>query len=185
MKPIRALWLAAALFLCVSPLSAQTLFGLVPDENPANGRDAYRLRVRQEVIVLLGTWKRAWDADNARAAADLYTRDGLFVAPSGVETRGRDSLLVHLPQLFGNAGTLRFSVMDFDMSGEMAYFRGQMAYATEGGTAGDGQAEAFVLIAKRQRDDVWLIRSLTLIPMVTPAPAPAAPPAPPAAPSGS
>jgi hypothetical protein len=87
MKLIRAWWLAAALLLVAAPLSAQTLFGRIPDENPENRPDVYRMRVRHEVTMLLGSWKRAWDTNNARAAADLYTRQGLFVGPSGDETR--------------------------------------------------------------------------------------------------
>jgi len=175
MKLIRATWLATALLLAAAPLHAQTLFGLIPDENPQNGRDAYRLRVRQEVIGLLGQWKRAWDADNTRAAAELYTRDGLFVGASGDETQSRDSVRVKLEEVFAAAGALRYSVMDFDFSGEMAYVRGQMAYpAGSAAASGESRIETFILIARRQRDDVWLIRSLTLIPLAA---APAAPPA--------
>ena len=182
MKLSRASWLAAALLLFAAPLPAQTLHGIIPDENPQNRPDVYLLRVRQEVTMMLGSWKRAWDADNARAAADLFTRDGLFVGLSGDETRTRDSLRAKLAEVFAEAGALRFSVLDFDVSGEMAYVRGQMAYATEGASAaGAAQAESYVLIARRQRDDVWLIRSLTLIPLATPpaAAAPAVPAAPP------
>lgn len=185
MKLARLPWLAAALLLVAAPLRAQTLFGLIQEENPQNNRDLYRLRVRQEVTALLGNWKRAWDADNARAATDLYTRDGLFVTPVGDETRTRDSLRVTLAEVFTGAGALTFSVQDFDFSGEMAYARGQMAYATGGaGTGGGTQLEAFVLVARRQRDDIWLIRSLTLIPLTAAAPAaaPAAMAAPAAAP---
>jgi hypothetical protein len=96
---------------------------------------------------------------------------------------------VKLAEVFGSAGSLSFSVQDFDVSGEMAYMRGQMAYAGEGAAAAGGShVQSFVLIALRQRDDVWLIRSLTLIPMAAATSAPAAPPAaaapaPPAAPA--
>jgi uncharacterized protein (TIGR02246 family) len=175
MKLIRATWLAAALLAFAAPLQAQTLFGLIPDENPQNGREAYRLRVRQEVIGLLGSWKRAWDADNTRAAADLYTRDGLFVGPAGDEVQSRDSLRAKLEAVFAGAGALRYSVTDFDFSGEMAYMRGQMAYpAGSAAASGESKIETFILVARRQRDDVWLIRSLTLVPLAA---APAAPPA--------
>lgn len=172
MKRFPAIWLAAALALTAAPLHAQTLFGLIPDENPQNGRDAYRMRVRAEVMGLLGRWKQVWDADDIRAATDLWTRDGVLVEPGGDMTRSRDSVRVKLQQVLESAGSLRFSVMDFDMSGDMAYVRGAMAYSTDHPSAGGGaQTDSFVLIARRQRDDVWLIRSLTLIPMAAPAPA--------------
>lgn len=185
MKRSRALWLAAALSCLAAPLPAQTLFGLAPDENPANGRDAYRARVRHEVTTLLGQWRQAWDRDDGRTAADLYTRDGVFVDPAGNETRSRDSLRVKLAAVFGGAGSLRWSIQDFDFSGDMAFVRGQMLYAATG--AADGAPGAsFMLVARRQRDDVWLIRSLALLPAVETASAPpasgaasAAPPAPP------
>lgn len=182
----RSLWLAAALSLLAAPLPAQTLFGLAPDENPANGRDVYRTRVRHEVTVLLGQWKQAWDRDDGRAAADLYTRDGVFVDPSGHEARSRDSLRVKLATVFGGAGSLRWSIQDFDFSGDMAFVRGQMLYATEAAPDAPAPGASYVLIARRQRDDVWLIRSLALLPSTetpsapppsgaTPAAAPASP----------
>lgn len=165
----RSLWLAAALSLLAAPLPAQTLFGLAPDENPVNNRDAYRTRVRHEVTVLLGQWKQAWDRDDGRAAADLYTRDGVFVDPAGHESRSRDSLRVKLAGVFGGAGTLRWSIQDFDFSGDMAFVRGQMLYATEAaGPDAPAPGASYMLIARRQRDDVWLIRSLALLPATEP-----------------
>ena len=188
MKLSRASLLAAALLLFAAPLQAQP-YGLIPEENPQNRPDLYTMRVRQEVTRLLGTWKRAWDADNARAAADLYTRDGTFVGLSGEETRTRDSLRVELEEVFGGAGSLRFSIQDFDLSGEMVYVRGEMAYPDESASAaGAAQVHAFILIARRQRNDVWLIRALTLVPFpAAPAAAPPAPAAPaaPGAPPGT
>ena len=177
----RSLWLVAALSLLAAPLPAQTLFGLAPDENPANNRDVYRTRVRHEVTSLLGQWKQAWDRDDGRAAADLYTRDGVFVDPAGSEARSRDSLRVKLATVFGGAGSLRWSIQDFDFSGDMAFVRGQMLYATE---AAPGAGASYVLIARRQRDDVWLIRSLALLPNTeTPAPSPPSGATPTAAPA--
>jgi uncharacterized protein (TIGR02246 family) len=148
------------------------------EENPQNKPDVYRMRVRQEVTGLLGNWKRAWDRDDASDAAQLYTRDGVFVTPEGDEVRTRDSLQVHLEGLFRASGTLGFSVQDFETSGELAFIRGQMAYP---GAAGDTQprvVETFVLIARRGRDDHWFIRTLALMPALPPEPATgAAPPA--------
>ena len=133
--------------------------------------------MRQEVIGLLGKFKRAWDTDDAGEAAELYTRDGWFVGPGGDETKSRDSVQVKLGEVFAAAGALRYSVIDFDFSGEMAYARGQMAYpAGSAAASGESKIETFVLIARRQRDDVWLIRSLTLIPLTAP-PTPSTPPA--------
>ena len=178
----RSLWLAAALSLLAAPLPAQTLFGLAPEENPANSRDVYRTRVRHEVTILLGQWKQAWDQDNGRVAADLYTRDGVFVDPVGNETRSRDSLRVKLAAVFGGAGSLRWSIQDFDFSGDMAFVRGQMLYATEAAPDAPAPGASYVLSARRQRYDVLLIRSLDLIPATETASgaAPAAAPASPA-----
>ena len=187
MKISRSLWLTvAAMAMLSAPLRAQGLYGLAPEGDPANRRDTYRLRVRQEVLGLLGSWKRAWDTDNARAAADLYTRDGVLVGPHGEQVAG-DSLQAEIGRLMGGAGALRYSVLDFDTSGEMAYVRGEMVFATDSAAvSSQPQTGSFVLVARRQREDVWLIRSLTLIPLATPAPASAAaPPAPSSAPPGT
>jgi uncharacterized protein (TIGR02246 family) len=179
MKLSRALPLFLLLLAGAAPaLGAQSLQGLIQDENPANNRDAYRLRVRQEVTGLLGSWKRAWDRDNAGEAAGLYTRDGVFVTAAGDEVRGRDSLQTHLQSLLGSSGPLQYSIQDFEFSGEMAFMRGQMAYVGPGGETQPRVMETFVLIARRGRGDQWLIRSLALMPLlpaerVTGAPAPA------------
>ncbi|HKP75010.1 MAG TPA: nuclear transport factor 2 family protein [Longimicrobiaceae bacterium] len=182
MKLSRSFWLAAAaLALLSAPLRAQGLYGLAPEGDPHNRPDSYRLRVRQEVLGLLGSWKRAWDTDNAGDAADLYTRDGVLVGPHGEQVQTRDSLRAELGQLMRGAGALRYSVLDFDTSGEMAYVRGEMVFATDASApAAQPQTGSFVLVAKRQREDVWRIRSLTLIPLASSAPSAA--PAPAAAP---
>jgi uncharacterized protein (TIGR02246 family) len=184
MKPSRFLWLAAAaLALLAAPLRAQGLYGLAPEGDPHNRPDSYRLRVRQEVLGLLGSWKRAWDTDDARAAADLYTRDGVLVGAHGEQVESRDSLRAELGRMMRAAGALRYSVLDFDTSGEMAYVRGEMVFATDGAaTLGQPQTGSYVLVALRQREDVWRIRSLTLVPLPPPPPAPAMAPAPAAAP---
>ena len=184
MKLSRSLCLAAAAVgLLAVPLRAQGLYGLAPEGDPGNRRDMYRLRVRQEVLGLLGSWKRAWDTDNAGAAADLYTRDGILVGPHGEQVQTRDSLRAELGRMMHGAGALRYSVLDFDTSGEMAYVRGEMVFATDApDSTGQPQTGSFVLVARRQREDVWLIRSLTMVPLASapPAAAPAAAP-----PSGS
>lgn len=177
MKLSRVLWLAAVPALFAVPLRAQGLYGLAPDGDPHNRPDSYRLRVRQEVLVLLGSWKRAWDADDAGAGAALYTRDGVFVGPRGEQVESRDSLRAALGRMMGAAGALRFSVLDFDTSGEMAYVRGEMVFATDStAPAGAAQTGSYVLVARRQREDQWRIRSLTLVPLPAPAPAAAAAP---------
>lgn len=172
MKLLRALpLLAAAAVLHAAPARAQTLYGLAPEGNAGNERDAYRIRVRQEVIGLLAEWKGAWDHNNSKAAIDLYTRDGSFMSDAGEEVFGKPAVQARLAALFALGGPLQFGVMDFDFSGDMAYVRGQMTWTPAAG--GDPHTEVFILIARRQRDDEWLIRSLTFTPM---APAPTPPP---------
>ncbi len=158
-KLFRPLALAALAVVLAAPAArAQTLFGLIPNENPANSPSAYALRVKQEVTTLIGGYKRAWDRHDAAAAAALYTRDGRLVA-DGQEAQSRAAIEQRLAQLLPAAGQLHFSVMDFDTSGEMAFVSGQMSYA-----AGDepGQSLDYVLVARRGRGDEWLIRTLVL-----------------------
>jgi len=156
---LRPLALAALAVALAAPAArAQTLFGLIPNENPANSPSAYALRVKQEVTNLIGSYKRAWDRHNPEAAAALYTRDGRLVA-DGQEAQSRAGIQQRLAQLLPAAGQLHFSVMDFDTSGEMAFVSGQMSWA-----AGDepGQSLDYVLVARRGRGDEWLIRTLVL-----------------------
>jgi uncharacterized protein (TIGR02246 family) len=186
--------LSLALLLLASTAArgaAQTMQGLIHEEDPQNNRELYGLRVRQEVTGLLGQWKRAWDRNADGEAAALYAREGVFVSARGDEVSGRDELRRSFATIFGTAGTLRFGLIDFDFSGELAFVRGQMAWSdTPAGGAEVPQVRNFVLIAKRQRGDIWLIRSLMLAPAVlepvpaaaTSTPPPAAPPAPAAAP---
>jgi uncharacterized protein (TIGR02246 family) len=191
MKLSRILSLAFLLGASLSArVAAQTMQGLIHEEDPQNNREIYGLRVRQEVTGLLGQWKRAWDRNADGDAAELYAREGVFVSARGDEVSGRNELRRYFSTLFAPAGILRFGLIDFDFSGELAFVRGQMAWNdTPAGGAEVPQVQNFVLIAKRQRGDIWLIRSLMLAPAVLdPIPAPAAatappaPPAPPAAP---
>jgi uncharacterized protein (TIGR02246 family) len=175
LKPIRVVLSAAALCAVAVPARAQ-LFGLAPEGARENERDVYRLRVRQEVTGLLGNLKAAWDRDDARKAAELYVREGVLVTGAGDEARSKPAVLARLEQLLPTAGPLQFSLQDFDTSGDMAFVRGTMSYAPADGAA--PLTETYVLIAKRQRGDEWLIRSLT---MSAAPPAPAAPAAVPAA----
>jgi len=185
MKLLRPLAMAiAALSLHAGAARAQTgLFGLIPNENPANAPSAYVLRVKQEVTMLIGSYKRAWDRDNAEAAAALYTRDGRVVI-EGQDAQTRELVRQRLAGVLPGAGPLHFSVMDFDTSGEMAFVSGQMSWGV-----GDqpGQSMEYVLVARRGRGDEWLIRSLVLMPgaQASAAPAAAAPPAQASAPSGA
>ncbi|HYH80793.1 MAG TPA: SgcJ/EcaC family oxidoreductase [Longimicrobium sp.] len=179
---LRPLALAALALAIAAPAAhAQTLFGLIPAENPGNIPSVYALRVKQEVTALIGSYKRAWDRDNADAAAALYTRDGRMVF-GAQEAQSRAAIQERLAQVLPSAGQLHFSVMDFDTSGEMAFVSGQMSIA-----AGDqpGESMDYVLVARRGRGDEWLIRTLVLTaaaqPATTPAPATAA--APPAGPA--
>jgi uncharacterized protein (TIGR02246 family) len=187
MKLSRILSLSILVGACLTGrAAAQTMQGLIHEEDPQNNREIYGLRVRQEVTGLLGQWKRAWDRNADGEAAELYARDGVFVSARGDEVSGRDELKRYFSTLFAPAGILRFGLIDFDFSGELAFVRGQMAWSdTPPGGAEVPQVQNFVLIAKRQRGDIWLIRSLLLAPAVLdPIPAPAAstpaPPAPPA-----
>jgi uncharacterized protein (TIGR02246 family) len=170
---LRPLALAALAVALAAPAArAQTLFGLIPDENPANSSSAYALRVKQEVTALIGGFKRGWDRDDPEAAAALYTRDARLVA-HGQEAQSRTGIQQRLAQLLPAAGQLPFSVMDFGTSGEMAFVSGQMSWA-----AGDepGQSLDSVLVARRGRGDEWLIRTLVLTPPPpSTAPATAAP----------
>jgi len=164
-KLLRPLALAVLAIPLAAPAArAQTLFGLIPNENPANSPSAYAQRVKQEVTNLIGSYKRAWDRDNPDAAAALYTRDGRLVA-DGQEAQSRAGIQQRLAQLLPAAGQLHFSVMDFDTSGEMAFVSGQMSWA-----AGDepGQSLDYVLVARRGRGDEWLIRTLVLAPPTAP-----------------
>ena len=176
MKLHKPLALAAlAVSLTAGAARAQTLYGLIPAENPANAPSAYQARVRQEVTSLIGSYKRAWDRHNAQAAAALYTRDGR-VMMEGQDAQTRALVEQRLADVLPHAGPLHFSVMDFGTSGEMAFVSGQMSYA-----AGDqpGQSMEYVLVALRSRGDEWQIRSLVLMPAATaaaPAPATAAVP---------
>jgi uncharacterized protein (TIGR02246 family) len=171
MKLFRPLALAAlAVSLQAAAGHAQTLFGLIPNENPGNAPSAYVLRVKQEVTMMIGSYKRAWDGHNAQAAAALYTRDGRMLM-EGQEAQSRPQIQARLAEMLPAAGQLHYSIMDFDTSGDMAFVSGQMSYA-----AGDqaGASMEYVLVARRTRGDEWFIRSLVLMPAAA---APAASPA--------
>lgn len=172
MKLFRPLALAAvAVSLQAASGHAQTLFGLIPNENPGNAPSAYILRVKQEVTTMIGSYKRAWDRHNAQAAAALYTRDGRMLM-EGQEAQSRPQIQQRLEEVLPNTGQLHYSIMDFDTSGDMAFVSGQMSYA-----AGDqaGPSMEYVLVAKRSRGDEWFIRSLVLMPAASaPASTPAA-----------
>jgi uncharacterized protein (TIGR02246 family) len=173
MKHLRPLACAALAALLSAPaVHAQALPGLVPSEPAGNAPSMYVLRVKQEVTGMIGAFKQAWDRHDADAAAALYTRDARMVS-GGQEIQDRAAIREHIAGLLATAGPLRFSVLDFDTSGEMAFVSGQMSFdaATPGGHAQD-----YVLVARRGRGDRWLIRALLLTPLeAEPAPTAATP----------
>lgn len=160
-NPIRALCLAGALALASAVPARAQLYGMVPAEDHASDRDLYRARIRQEVTVLMGSLKRAWDAKNAGAAVGLYARDGVLVGEDGQEVSARDELRAAMERIFASRTLSSYAVRDFDTSFDLAFMRGEMSSAMADGSQ---RIQPFILVAHRQRGDAWQIRSLLLLP---------------------
>ena len=125
-------------------------------------RQQYLARVRNEVETFKSRWAQAWESDDARALADLYTRDAVVVK-DGQTVRSaraiRDAFARDLPTVTN----LQTKAEDFHTSGDLAYEMGTMTYVVEHpGRGAEMRQSVYFLVLERQGDASWKIQSQML-----------------------
>ena len=163
--PVRLL--AAALLVAATALPAAAQGRNVPGAtgtDPMGDLGSYKTTVRNEVDAMLAQWRQAWDSDDVKGLAGMYTRDAVLLTSVGEPVRSRDAIRDRLADVLPKVGTVQTLRVDFGTSGEIAYVSGQVLYEVRAdpGAAPAMRTGTFVVVAERQWDDTWQIQSQTI-----------------------
>jgi uncharacterized protein (TIGR02246 family) len=166
MKP-HVRFLAAALLAAAAALPAAAQGRNVPGataSDPMGDIGSYKTNVRNQVDAMLAAWRQAWDSDDVRSLAGLYTRDAVLLTSAGEPVRSRGAIQERLAAALPKLGSVQTMRLDFGTSGEIAYVSGQVLYEVpaENGGAAALRTGTFMVVAERQWDDSWQIQSQTI-----------------------
>lgn len=158
---VAGLLLAAAFFsLAAAPrLSAQReLFGM-GGSGAAEVRRQFEAEARQQVSALLLDYESAWGSRDVAALARLYAPGAtLYPAGSGTLT-GRDGIRDYFGALLPRVGPLRTQMMEFRVSGDLAFTTLQARYVEGDGPSGRSVAATDVMVLRRSVVGAWSIVS--------------------------
>ena len=147
------------LLLWGAPLMAQGNPRDFERAGPAAERQAYYAQVRSELNEVLVRWQRAWENDDAAAVAAIYEEEASYFPPiaSAVEMRGpiRD----YFKRFLGRAGHVHVQMLDFGMSGDLAYLTSRVTYEILGEASPRSAVSTDVLVLRRTGNGVWRIQT--------------------------
>ncbi len=119
----------------------------------------YRARVLSTVSELAEDLGGDWDDSNASKPTRYYAESATIVAGPGLVIEGRDDIRKAFASTLGKMRGVRITVIEFDMSDELAYVRGRMAYEIlHDGARGTMESAAFAMTFRKARDR-WFIQS--------------------------
>lgn len=121
-----------------------------------------RLAAMQGTTELLQRWMEAWNGDDARGLAELYTEEAVLFPPgSSSQIRGRDAIGRYLEGSLAEAGEIRLQLADFDGAERLAYAVGTFIYTSgarvDDSVAAPAERGVFLLVVRRDGDE-WRIR---------------------------
>ncbi|HEX8693273.1 MAG TPA: nuclear transport factor 2 family protein [Longimicrobium sp.] len=117
----------AAAALAAHPAAAQReMYGLGGSAN--DGRRQFEAEARQQVGALLADFESAWGSDDPRALTELYAGSATFYPAEGGMLTGRGSIRDYFARLLPKVEPVRTSVVEFKVSGDLAFATVQVAY---------------------------------------------------------
>ena len=159
--------LAALAFLSVllaaAPL-AHAQIGRGGDQPAPNAAaTAYRTEVRNRLNQLVIQLAGAWDASDPGDAAALYATGGVIVLGPDQTIQGRDAIRSAFASTLHRMRGVVLTIDGYDLSGELAFVRGTMAYELMHDNAlGTQETATYAMVFRRQRNDDWLIQDHVL-----------------------
>jgi uncharacterized protein (TIGR02246 family) len=95
---------------------------------PRDARVAYFAQVRGELNDVLARWKAHWERDDARALAALYTDAANYFPSDSKPARTRGLIREYFAGFLAGASGVEVQMMDFGMSGDLAYCTARVSY---------------------------------------------------------
>ncbi|HSN71175.1 MAG TPA: DUF4440 domain-containing protein [Steroidobacteraceae bacterium] len=103
-----------------------------------------------ELARVLEDYRRAWEANDPGALAQLFVADGVALPNGRPPARGAESIRAAYAKIAGSPLALR--AFDYSISGDLAYVLGAFA-----GAADQPDFGKFVLVLRRADDGQWRI----------------------------
>ena len=151
---------AVLLSLTLAPrLAAQRdLFGM-GGSAASEVRRQFEAEARSQVSALLLDYQSAWGSRNLAALAKLYAADAALYPAAGPLVSGRDAVREWFRGFLPRAEPLQARMMEFRVSGDLAYATLQVAYVLHDGDAARPVTATDVVVLRRSVVGAWSIVS--------------------------
>jgi uncharacterized protein (TIGR02246 family) len=126
---------------------------------PAAERAMYYAKVRTEINDMLVKWRDAWQRDDAKTLAGLYTEDASYLPP-GEAVHTRRAIAEYYKAFLSNVAGVEMQMLDFGTSGELAFMTSRVVYFDPAASGGGRQvARTELMVLRRDSWGKWLIQT--------------------------
>lgn len=119
----------------------------------------YTAEVLKEYHGLMNEWSAAWERRDARALAQRYTDDAILYMDGEEPVQTRRAIEEHFRRVLSTSGQARLGVVDFVVSGSLAFGSGRYTYE---GSSAEGalpiESGTYTVLLRREGRR-WRIRS--------------------------
>lgn len=107
-------------------------------------------------------WRQMWFRDAADRISSLYTEDATLIPPGAApQARSQEEIQSFFEKFLPTVGEVQTSIMDLDVSNNLAYVQGRFFYDTaasnEDGPAAEGVSGTYLTVFRREGRK-WKIR---------------------------
>ena len=152
------LLLCALPFVKPSSASAQIRPGIERGDYWATVRAQYRSEVLVEVGGLMERWLTAWNNDDAGSITETFAEDGVLILDQA-RSVGVEAVRAAFRGILPEAGGIEYSLIDFDVRGEMAFATSRFQYSRNGSDSGRSEVMGHLVWILVKHDAGWKIRS--------------------------
>ncbi|HKP77120.1 MAG TPA: SgcJ/EcaC family oxidoreductase [Longimicrobiaceae bacterium] len=160
MNRLFAFTAAVVLSLTLAPrLAAQRdLFGM-GGAGASEVRRQFEAEARTQVSALLVDYQSAWGSRNLASLVKLYARDATVYPAGGSMLAGRDAVRDWFRGFLPKVERLQARMMEFRVSGDLAYTTLQVSYVLHDGDTARPVAATDVVVLRRSAVGAWSIVS--------------------------